>query len=269
MKTTTKESNYTLQEENLLYTSNGDVNQAIYSKLNKIIHKFASLYASRNPTTTVEDLEQDAWVKIFETIKNKPEDRFKDIRYLVIVAKNEIIGKCMDISKEQSHIDDYATCLLSSSDIQTSNGRNNVNVEKSKLEYELQSHRLQEDDATILRIVLEDIIENIDTKGKNIDSYKQVLTKLSKREQQSFLTKVKMMIVIRYIKDFNGSSPKLRKIYDDYYNTLNIERQFILDKMDKFTNNACFKAMGMRATDNPTKYIRSGVKEILISLMDD
>lgn len=272
MKTTTRESTYIPCEENLLYNTNGEVNQEVYSRLNKIISNVARSYASKNLTTTAEDLEQDAWVKIFETIKSKKEDRFRDIKYLVVVAKNEIIGKCMGISKDRGYIDDFSSMLLSSSDSSGSEGsvaRNHLNVAKSRLEYELQSNKIQEDNSSLLKIVFENVVENIINNGTSMESYKEACKSLSKHEQELFLSKVQMMIIIKYIKDFNGESYKLQKIYDEYYNSLVPERKEILDNMNKCTNNIVFKAMGMRATDNPTKFIRAGVKEALTSIYFD
>ncbi len=269
MITTTRQKEYVTGEDTLLYI-NGEVNQEVHSKLHKIVHNIARSYANKNPSISADDLEQDAWLKILETVRAKKEDRYRDIKYLVIVAKNAILGKCMDISKDRDNIDDFSSMLISSMDAQTSDGNSNtLNVAKANLEYRLQLNHTQEDDASILRISFEDVVENITVVGKQMDTYKIACKTLSKHEQEVFLLKVQMLIVIRYIKEVNGDSKKIRKIYDAYYDSLIPERRRILDTMDKFTNNAAFRVLGMRATDNPTKLIRAGVKEALSILYND
>ena len=57
------------------------------------------------------------------------------------------------------------------------------------------------------------------------------------------------------------------KLYNDFKATLDADRLEILNNMEKFTSNAAFKVLGMRATDNRSTEIRQTIKAALSVLM--
>ena len=110
-------------------------------------------------------------------------------------------------------------------------------------EYELSLTKPNEEDSTILRLALEDLLESMEDEI------------------------VRNLIIIRYIKECNGTSKKIRKIYEEFKASLDDERRSILDNMDKYTSNAAFKVLGMRATDNCSTKIRKDIKETLSKIL--
>ena len=240
MNTTTYFSNIMLDEDNMLIRNDGTYNQDIHSKLSRIISNIANKYARTNETIAVEDLKQEAWVKVLEAIekgKNKGESR--EIKYLIMVAKNAILAQCMNVSHRREYEDDYSSFLMSSMDSVESDSRIQLNVAKSKLEYEISRNKPREDESISLKIGLEQVLENLKDE------------------------RVKTLIIIKYVKEFDGKSQRIIRMYNDFRNSIDDERREVLDKMTKFTNNAAFKAMGIRATDNCTTRIRASMKDIL------
>lgn len=244
MITTTKLNNVTIDnEENMLIRSDGTYNRDIHAKLSNIIKNIANKYIRTNETLNVEDLQQEAWLKIYEAIdRGRKQGKAREIQYLVMVAKNAILAECMNNASMRENIDDFSSMLVSSSDCKQSEGDTELNVAKANLEYEISKHRPNESDATILKISLEDTLSSLDDE------------------------RVKNLIIIRYIKEFNGASEKIKQMYNDFYNSIDIDKQMILDSMDKFTYNAAFRSLGLRATDNCTPAIRARIKEVLLPL---
>lgn len=235
MKTTTQ-----VNRENVLLGLDGTYNDTIHKKLNSIIHNISVNKVRTNPTIDLEDLKQESWMRIYEVIdKNLKKGIELEIAYLITVAQTTTLGYCQKVSKECDKQDDFAGMLLSISDNGEGETHNKLNVAKAKLEYELSLTKPNEEQSTVLRISLEDLIDKIEDEL------------------------VRNLIVIKYIKEFNGTSERITKVYRDFYNSIDDERKKILDDMDKFTNNAAFRAMGMRATDNSSTRIRNEMKEIL------
>ena len=225
-----------LNDDNLLIRSDGTYNYEIHSKLSQIIKNMATKYHATNNSLSVDDLIQDAWVKVFETIRQSP----KEISYLVIVAKNAILAQCMSQTSKNKSIDDFNSMLLSSMDNTIEKGTHvKLNVAKQRLEYTILRDKTQEDDAVALKVSLEQILENLDNE------------------------RVKTIIIIQYIKQFNGESDKIQDMYKQLYNSLDSDKKAILDNMDKFTYNDAYRVLGLRATDNCTSRIRHRMKEVL------
>ena len=231
-----------VNRENVLITLDGEYNENVHATLSKILHNIASNKVRTNPTLSIEDLKQEAWVRILETIeKNLSKGRELEINYLITTAQTTMLAYCQKTSKKQDNIDDFATMLMSAAD----NGGdryNQLNVSKAKLEYELQTNRLDNQDAALLRIALDDTIERLEDPI------------------------VKNLIIIRYIKECNGESVKLNRMYDEFRESLDNIHRNMLDNMKKYTGNAAFKVFGMRATDNSSTPIRNAIKEALAVL---
>lgn len=233
-----------VNKENVLIGLDGTYNEIIHKKLNSIIHNICQNKVKTNPTISIEDLKQDCWLRIYEVIdQNLKKGRELEISYLIVTAQTQALGICQKNSKYIENIDEFATMLLSSSD--NGDANTGLNVAKSKLEYDISLSRPNETDATDLRLLLEDILEHL-------------------IEPEYYLAK--NLILIKYVKEVNGTSRRILNMYNDFYNTLDRERKKILDSMDKFTNNAAFKVLNMRATDNLSTKVRQDVKDILIGL---
>lgn len=241
MTTTTQ-----VNRDNVLLRLDGVYNYEIHSKLTSIIHNIAVNKQRTNQCIILDDLKQEAWVRIFEVIhKNLEKNIELEIAYLISVAQTTILGYCQKYAKKSENIDAFASTLMSSSDNGSGEGNNQLNVAKAKLEYELSLQIPSEEKRTVLRLSLEDILENLEN------------------------DLVKNLIIIRYIKEFNGMSKKINDMYINFYNSIDDERKAILDNMDKYTSNAAFRALNMRATDNSSTKIRQEVKEVLRSLIDN
>lgn len=240
MNTTTQE-NVQATNDNILIDLNGNYNQEVHKKLNRIINNIALKYSKTN-MIDAEDLKQDAWCKIYEAIKkSKLKGEVLNIKYLVIVAKMEILAKCIKHSNRKDIVDDFSSMLLSSNE---KSDNDSFNVSKSKLEYNISKYQIDKSNEVILRLALEEILESI-------EDYR-----------------VKNLIIIRYIKNFNGLSPKINKMYVDFYNSIEDNKREILDNMNdnNFTLNDAFKVLGMRATDNSSTRVRNKIKQVLYSL---
>lgn len=239
MTTTTQ-----VNRENVLLRLDGTYNDVIHKKLNGIIHSISLNKVRTNPTLSLEDLKQESWLRIYEVIdKNLNRGIELEISYLITIAQTTTLGTCQKEAKRLDGIDDFASNLISISDSSIDdNHSQHLNVAKSKLEYELSLHKSNEENSTILRLSLEDLLEDIEDEL------------------------VRNLIIIRYIKECNGTSKKIRKLYDEFVATLDEERRNILINMDKYTSNAAFRVLGMRATDNSSTRIRNSMKEILSEL---
>jgi DNA-directed RNA polymerase specialized sigma24 family protein len=213
--------------------------------LNGIIHNIALNKVRTNPTLSLDDLKQESWLRIYEVIdKNIKKGIELEISYLVTIAQTTTLGTCQKEAKRLENIDDFASNLMSMPDASSNDGPIKTNVAKAKLEYELSVSRHNEEKATVLRISLEDLLETMEDKL------------------------VRNLILIRYIKECNGTSKRITKLYEDFKSTLDNERLQLLEKMDKFTSNTAFKILGMRATDNRSTQMRKDMKEMLAILLD-
>lgn len=239
MTTTTQ-----VNRENVLLGLDGTYNDEIHKKLTSIIHNISSNKVRTNPTLSLEDLKQEAWMRILEVIdKNLKKGIELEISYLITVAQTTTLGTCQKESKRLENIDDFASTLMSSSDGKESQGHvDYLNVAKAKLEYELSLTKPDEEQSTVLRISLEDLLESMEDEL------------------------VRNLIIIRYIKECNGTSVRIKKLYDEFEASLDDERRDILKNMDKYTSNLAFKVLGMRATDNRSTEIRKNMKEMLAIL---
>ena len=234
-----------VNKENVLIGLDGTYNETIHKKLSSIIHNISLNKVRTNPTLSLEDLKQESWMRIYEVIdKNIKKGIELEISYLITVAQTTTLGTCQKEAKRLDNIDDFASNLMSASDGQVDDNNSvHLNVAKAKLEYELSLTKPNEEDSTILRLALEDLLESMEDEI------------------------VRNLIIIRYIKECNGTSKKIRKIYEEFKASLDDERRSILDNMDKYTSNAAFKVLGMRATDNCSTKIRKDIKEILSKIL--
>lgn len=234
-----------VNKENVLVGLDGTYNENIHKKLNSIIHNICQNKVRTNQSISLDDLKQDCWLRIYEVInQNLKKGRELEISYLIVTAQSQALGVCQKNSKHNENIDDFATMLLSSYDT-GGNNRSNLNVAKSNLEYKISLNKPIESDSTDLRISLEELLD-----GLNDSEY--------------YLAK--NLILIKYVKQVNGTSSKIISMYNKFYNTLDSKHKEILDNMDKFTNNAAFKVLNMRATDNLSTKVRKDIKTILSSL---
>lgn len=233
-----------VNKDNVLIGLDGSYNDSVHKKLNGIIHNIASNKIKTNPTISLDDLKQESWLRIYEVIdKNLKRGVELEISYLITVAQTTSLGYCQRNAKRLDNIDDFSSMLLSDTDANETQGRvTSNNVAKNKLEYEIVSHRIDEEKEITLRLSFEDLVESID----------DVL--------------VRNLIIIKYVKEFDGTSEKIHNMYRNFYQSIEPERRSILDNMDKFTNNAAFRVLGMRATDNASTRIRKSMKDVLAIL---
>ena len=221
----------------------GNHNMDVHKKLNQIIHNIASNLVRTNTYLSIEDIKQEAWVRIIDVInKNLKNGRELEISYLIKTAQSTCLGYCIKQSKKIDNYDDFGSTLLNATDV--SNGENSLNVAKAKMEYEISLRYPTEEKKAILKLSLEDLLSNLDDEP------------------------VRNLIIIKYIKEFNGTSYKINQLYNNFYNSIDDDRKAILDNMDKFTNNAAFRALNMRATDNESTRIRKKMKEVIETLRD-
>lgn len=231
-----------VNKQYVLKDLDGNYNMDVHKKLNQIVHNIASNLIRTNPYLSIEDIEQEAWCRVIEVInKNLENGRELEISYLVKTAQSSALGYCIRQGKKTENYDDFAITILNSYD---SREDNSLNVAKAKLEYELSLTNPDDYESSLLRIALEELITNIDD------------------------IPVRNLIVIKYIKEFNGTSPIITKYFKDFYDSIDDDRKSILDNMDKFTNNAAFRALNMRATDNESTRIRKKMRELIETLRE-
>lgn len=221
----------------------GNYNMDVHKKLNQIVHNIASNLIRTNPYLSIEDIEQEAWCRIIEIInKNLDNGKELEISYLVKTAQSAALGYCIKQGKKTEKYDDFVTMIINAGD--TSDDKNHLNVQKAKIEYELSLRNTNEYDSSLLRMALEELISTIDD------------------------IPVRNLIVIKYVKEFNGTSPVIIKYFKEFYDSIDDDRKSILDNMDKFTNNAAFRALNMRATDNESTRIRKKMRELIETLRE-
>ena len=221
----------------------GNYNMDVHKKLNQIVHNIASNLIRTNPYLSIEDIEQEAWCRIIEIInKNLDNGKELEISYLVKTAQSAALGYCIRQGKKTEKYDDFVTMIINAGD--TSDDKNHLNVQKAKIEYELSLRNTNEYDSSLLRMALEELISTIDD------------------------IPVRNLIVIKYVKEFNGTSPVIIKYFKEFYDSIDDDRKSILDNMDKFTNNAAFRALNMRATDNESTRIRKKMRELIETLRE-
>lgn len=221
----------------------GNYNMDVHKKLNQIVHNIASNLIRTNPYLSIEDIEQEAWCRIIEIInKNLDNGKELEISYLVKTTQSAALGYCIRQGKKTEKYDDFVTMIINAGD--TSDDKNHLNVQKAKIEYELSLRNTNEYDSSLLRMALEELISTIDD------------------------IPVRNLIVIKYVKEFNGTSPVIIKYFKEFYDSIDDDRKSILDNMDKFTNNAAFRALNMRATDNESTRIRKKMRELIETLRE-
>ena len=231
-----------VNKQYVLKDLDGNYNMEVHKKLNSIIHNIASNLIRTNPYLSIEDIEQEAWCRVIEVInKNLENGRELEISYLVRTAQSSALGYCIRQSKKTENYDEFAISILNSYDRRDDDS---LNIAKAKLEYELSLSSPDEYKLSLLRMALEELISKIDD------------------------IPVRNLIVIKYVKEFNGTSPVITKYFNDFYNSIDDDRKFILDNMDKFTNNAAFRALNMRATDNESTRIRKKMRELIETLRE-
>ena len=232
-----------VNKQYVLKDLDGNYNMDVHKKLNQIVHNIASNLIRTNPYLSIEDIEQEAWCRIIEIInKNLDNGKELEISYLVKTAQSAALGYCIRQGKKTEKYDDFVTMIINAGD--TSDDKNHLNVQKAKIEYELSLRNTNEYDSSLLRMALEELISTIDD------------------------IPVRNLIVIKYVKEFNGASPRITKYFKDFYDSIDDDRKSILDNMDKFTNNAAFRALNMRATDNESTRIRKKMRELIETLRE-
>lgn len=232
---------YKVNKDNVLLGLDGTYNEEIHTKLSRIIHNIAYNKTLTNPSVSLEDLKQEAWCRIFDVIKkNLANGRELEISYLISVAQSMILGCCIVNQKYNKGIDVGQSAVLNSYSV---NEDFDVRQALGNLEYMMSKNKTNEMDSSCQRIALEQILESTSDK------------------------RVKYMIVMRYIKDCNGTSKKIKQMYDEFYNELDEDKQNILNNMTKFTNNEAYKVLGMRATDNSSTKVRANIRNILSVLV--
>lgn len=232
-----------VNKQYVLKDLDGNYNMDVHKKLNQIVHNIASNLIRTNPYLSIEDIEQEAWCRIIEIInKNLDNGKELEISYLVKTAQSAALGYCIRQGKKTEKYDDFVTMIINAGD--TSDDKNHLNVQKAKIEYELSLRNTNEYDSSLLRMALEELISTIDD------------------------IPVRNLIVIKYVKEFNGTSPLIIKYFKEFYDSIDDDRKSILDNMDKFTNNAAFRALNMRATDNESTRIRKKMRELIETLRE-
>lgn len=232
-----------VNKQYVLKDLDGNYNMDVHKKLNQIVHNIASNLIRTNPYLSIEDIEQEAWCRIIEIInKNLDNGKELEISYLVKTAQSAALGYCIRQGKKTEKYDDFVTMIINAGD--TSDDKNHLNVQKAKIEYELSLRNTNEYDSSLLRMALEELISTIDD------------------------IPVRNLIVIKYVKEFNGTSPVIIKYFKEFYDSIDDDRKSILDNMDKFTNNAAFRALNMRATDNESTRIRKKMRELIETLRE-
>ena len=116
----------------VLITLGGDFNEEVYKTLKKVIHNIANNKMKTNRQLDIEDLKQEAWVRILETIqKNKNNGKELEIGYLIRVAQTSILAYCQKeaVIKNNSH--DYANEVMN---LYESDEHSNYNSLKSRFE---------------------------------------------------------------------------------------------------------------------------------------
>ena len=232
-----------VNKQYVLKDLDGNYNMDVHKKLNQIVHNIASNLIRTNPYLSIEDIEQEAWCRIIEIInKNLDNGKELEISYLVKTAQSAALGYCIRQGKKTEKYDDFVTMIINAGD--TSDDKNHLNVQKAKIEYELSLRNTNEYDSSLLRMALEELISTIDD------------------------IPVRNLIVIKYVKEFNGTSPVIIKYFKEFYDSIDDDRKSILDNMDKFTNNAAFRALNMRATHNESTRIRKKMRELIETLRE-
>lgn len=238
-------TNELINRENVLLTLDGFYNYEIHDKLDKAIRGIAGNKIKTNPLMNFDDLCQDAWLRILDVVDNNlKKGKELEYKYLYVVAQSIILGMCKVQAKKNVHIDHYKSGIFNNNDRFSNIGDSGLG-KNAKLELEiLESSGMNNvSDNIILQVALEEVIDNI------TDDL------------------VKNFIILKYIKEFDGTSPHILELYINFFNSLNYELQDTLINCKKFTNALAFKCLGLRATDNKSTYIRNEVKKVLTILL--
>ena len=230
--------------EKPLLTLNGVYNHVIYDKLDIQIKKIAHRFHATNPTIDYEDLYQEAWLRIVTIIQQGlMKNKEYNLKYLVKTAHNAILAYCQKIGKYDTYIDEYVTEIFNDYEQQKTSG---LNDRKHKIDFKIsKEHNNIVSLNNFSRLQLEEIL----------------LT-------EPINTLAKQFIMLRYIKDANGESIPIKKLYNNFYISLDSDRRNLLDNIsDKMTSNEIFRILGIRATDNCTTTIRKEIKNLLTPLL--
>lgn len=231
-----------VNKQYVLKDLDGNYNMEVHEKLNSIIHNISAKLVKKNPYLLIDDIEQEAWCRVIKVINdNLDRGRELEISYLIKTAQTGALGFCIQQSKKTEMYDDYSMMILNSND---KGSDNSLNVAKQKLEYEISLNHPDDYRSCLMRIGLEDLISKIDDEH------------------------VRNLIIIKYVKEFNGTSSVIMKYYNNFYNSIDDNRRHVLDDMDKFTNNAAFRALNMRATDNESTRIRKAMRDAIETLRE-
>jgi len=234
-------------ENEILITMNGVLDEKLFMKLNKIIIKMACNFVKTNPYLSYNDLQQDAWLRIFEVINlNITRNRELPIAYLVVTARTYMLSICQRQSKYQTLIDTKNTEFFNDYENQL---HGSYTYRKHKIEYEIQ------DMADM------DIYKAIDLQI----TLEQLIDLFNENDRLELLAK--QMLILKYVKEFYGESSKIHQDYMNVYNTLNDIAKCKLDNMEKFTNKDAYNIIGIRNTDNITTNIKYLIKTILQAMI--
>ena len=236
----------TKQSKDIFVKPDGEVVDKEYIKLSKILHNYAiRINKSVLYGDYMEDLYQEAWCKIIKEIPNVLARRgIIETQYAVRIGQNAMLAYFNNkINKHQVELDPYTNDIFNE-EMNSNKDRFQLNTEKAKLEFNVSKNKLPLEDCISLRVSIENIILNLpkDDRCRNL-------------------------LLMKYIKEFDGTSEVLLKEYEDFYNSCDKEKQEILNSMDEnFTHNKAYKCLGIRSTDNCTTQIRKGIKDLLQDL---
>ena len=235
-----------IKDEDIFVDSEGRMIDKEYVKLSKILYN-KSKYFAQNAVfgDYSEDLYQEAWCKIIKEIPGIIKRHgVVTTSYAVKTGENAMryyIRK--RVIKHQEILDIYNNEIFNE-EMNANQDRFQLNTEKAKLEFSLSKDYLPLEDSVSLRVSIENIILNLpkDDRRRNL-------------------------LLIKYIKEFEGRSEVLLKEYQEFYEKCDKEKQDILNSMDaKFTHNKAYQCLGIRSTDNCTTQIRKGIKSLLADL---
>jgi len=249
-----REKPFTIEQYNnmILAPFNGEYNMIAHTEMSERIHNIAKAKWRTNQTVDIEDLEQWGWVKVFKVIDDYKKRNVEiNLSYLTKAVSNELLARCMSNSKYFDNVDATLSKLFNQTPSEAA-GTGTYATAKQEIEYDVACQTTWESDQIDLVISLENIIDAM----------------YNMEEEDIVSNHARDWILISYIKQYDGRSAKIINYYQSFYAALPTERQALLDNMDKdkFTNNAAYKVLGLRATDNISTKVRARVKVALQTL---
>lgn len=217
-----------------LMNVDGTYNDYCLELLTPAIYNMAKRASRTNTNIDYEDLIQEAWCNIFSAARK----RTINYAYALCIAKTTAIGRCRCDQRKLNHIDTYKSSVLNSNTYQgDKEGIADV------VEYEISNkNNTCEADRVCLKVDLEALLDKADPLVKNF-------------------------IIIKYIKEFNGDSPKIIEMYNQLYEAVDETKKRILDNMTKYTAKQAWSVLGIRNTDNCTTRIKGQIRELLCQLV--